>query len=575
MPFTWTGSVAVTVEGNPDAVVPGAPVNPIATSSVTSIKGKALRWTGTETELVDTGIEFFFWTDETETVPKSMPAGHAIDGVAIMLSGGEAAWVTATPAPATDANGLALHGAEFNPVRTNSTGAGGGDHGWDGRSSSYRPWLNRSGGVWMRPQNVLTKVKSRTSAPPGQHWCRFDAVSHLVCLKFAPEGNELVQVTRGANQRVPLLQIPFTPPETYPAYTISGGNKPTVAIAVHRLGAFNPAIGRIRDVVVRRTMSPRETFYPTDVDAVANLDNYGQTLCQHMSPLFTMLCDAAFSKTEKDAILLGAASRFMENYWPFHFSSAFASADGAVSSGWEAFMAFGALATGRTDVLATMPTRMGGNVYTQTLEITSGLKAKIWEPHTETPSKEWPSFTQEQAITNVAGNVITLTFFPYLQGGTRRAISANGNQIVRVSDGASALVTDVDLTAGTVTIDAQPGTPFATGNVIYFRFTPEPVIGDAVWSLRGTLGYVTNNASTGYRDQQRWLHAVLAMKAFGILPHEPAWRYALLAQQANFPATGNDWPPSALNGALANGGGYDTAFLSAHEAALEAIPFAY
>jgi len=562
MSFQFSGDMVLTIaEGDPGAI-PGEAVNPAATSAVESIAGKELRWNGTAIEFATLDIVFSFWTDDTATTPKEVQAGWTIDGMPFFLSTGAATWVTATPAPGA-IGGSPAHGMMLNPRRSNTSGPDGGTHGWDGRTAGYQAFLNRSGGVWMRPGDAVCKVKSRATQST-KHWGKLEEVAWLQCLRFAPEENAIIESARGASAVGARRQILFNPPSSFVDLTITGGNKPTVATAVRRLAAFNPSIGLIISVETRRQLG---------VVGTSAEDNYGQALCLALTPASVMLCDAAYTVAEKQAVLLAMASRFCECYWPFHDSATSAPADGAQQAGWIGFMSFGALATGQTSILANLNSRMGGNELRQTLLLDADLKSKIWEPHSNAASSVWPGITRRTTVTNVSGNVVTVAPFP---SGLSYAVGQPGaHQIVRESDGATALVSA--WSAGTsYTVDAQPGTPFAIDDVVYLRAYPEPQVGDAVWSVKGAnISNYDHSNGANYRIQQRWGGAICALRAYGLLAEDAPWEYVKAAAEADNPTSASDWRVTWINETVNPGGGYDSALFAQHEATLEATPFAY
>lgn len=556
MGYQWTGDISVAAQEADPGSIPGVAANPRPTSLVTSIKMRELRWNADTQQLgiQDLGtndIEFFFWTDETATTPKTVQAGHTFYGVPFFIASGGPTFVTATPAGAAD-DGSPINGMMINPR-----------HGWqglDGRAQLYAAWLNaeNQGGAWMRPEDVVLKCKSRMPRSTNAHWWRMSAVGYLICLRHAPDEQEMIQLLLGTTQLEPrkryMLQLPAD--EAFVGYPCTYASKPTVASAVRRLAAFNPGVGLMRASESKRMLS---------VSGTGTTDNFGRVLLQRMTEPALMLADDEFSVTEKKAILTAMAVRFSEQWPVFALSpGVWSEADGAQNSGWEPYIAFGMWATGNADLIPTIGTAMGGNAYTQPVEITEERLPRFLSPHSNT-APDWPTITRRSTITAVDGNIISV---PIPLGRNLNSWVGNATELVRESDGAKALILSSSRTSNTVTIDAQPDPPFQVNDVVHGFAFPQYQLGDVNWNIRGQvqLYTMTRSGSTTYRHLNNFEGVAAALKAYGLLhPAQVMFEYARLCRLPNYPSAANDWSNSTE-------GQYDAAFFTQNSAALNDVP---
>lgn len=184
-------------------------------------------------------------------------------------------------------------------------------------------------------------------------------------------------------------------------------------------------------------------------------------------------------------------------------------------------------ATGRP--LTLMDEYFPGNILGQSFFYTEDMIADLL-PHDDL---DRPYVSRRRQVTGVSGNTVTVGFQRAGFAGDAPRTSFEGLEMVRESDGATALVDghmNVAVPANTtstfdVPIDAQPDPPFAAGQTVFFRAPWEIEIGDADWRPAGQRNLINPSRGAVYRGQMRWTGQVLALKAMGIW--SPTWDAAL------------------------------------------------
>lgn len=194
---------------------------------------------------------------------------------------------------------------------------------------------------------------------------------------------------------------------------------------------------------------------------------------------------------------------------------------------------------GLSSDLDNLHTDHPGNVLTQAFVHTSGTIADL-APHSSA-TKPYPYLLR--TISAVSGTTITVP----AGAGDPAQVQFSTLRIKRQSDGASAIVTATVNNGSTydLTIDVQPGSPFAVGNTIYCESVDPIRVGDADWQISGDAWWSHYNPSknASYRNLAYWTEEVLVPRALGIW--RSAWDAAeylvVRANRANDPSSTNDF----------------------------------
>ncbi len=185
-------------------------------------------------------------------------------------------------------------------------------------------------------------------------------------------------------------------------------------------------------------------------------------------------------------------------------------------------------ATGRTSEIANLPITLEANQLGQTFEVTQAIFDNDLVPHNDV-AKPYTYRLRTLAAGAVVGNDITIP----VGAGDLSQMSFRNMVLTRQSDGAQARVlsqaipggaSDTNTASATldivVTIDAQPGTPFADGDVIYFEPVGAIAVGDPAWSI-GPYEREANtynpSAQSVYRQVNNWTGQAVLLSP-GIFP---------------------------------------------------------
>ncbi len=325
-----------------------------------------------------------------------------------------------------------------------------------------------------------------------------------------------------------------------PAYSLSGIPYPTVADVIGKLDRLEISLG-ITDADA-----------PTGYESLLTKDlgdgNYGRDVAKWYGAAGLHLVGDVATATQKQTLLKSMVRHGVQ--W---FDPPKGTGDPPIAQGGHAqfqmlpvYMALHYLA--RVTDLNTVATVYPTSQTQQTFSYTADLLTKINTPHSST---SLPMVSRRRTVSNVTFPNITISTERSGDGAWMNAI---GMLLVRESDNATALITgmpDVPLgrvltgsSTTRVTIDAQPGSPFAVSDVVYMR-RPETIYeGDLDWRAEKTEWAIFPAYAQEYRALQFYSDDILALRAQGIW--RDAWadaeRYTALGNRSSDPSGARDYP---------------------------------
>jgi hypothetical protein len=448
------------------------------------------------------------WQGVTFTLSEECTVGYLADGKPFFVDPGHAVTVSWSPATTT-AGGNTVNGAMKNPDR-NLMNA------WDQRALSggyYSAGMLAAAPVSMRSNDSLAVEihnpdPTTTNGGTASHPVYALAYSAIICLAAEPAAHSYIPAlgpyaNGGTARPVYVLDVAGL---TFPEYEITSAVE-SMATVLGRMGRYNPVAAQVRPVEGRRQLTPA---------GFANGDGYGRNVAIAMAHAGVRLIGDD-PVADKRTLARYMMMHFAEWYPAIEANGTKLGADGGQNEGLLLPMLLG-LGWTEDAAIATLPADVGTNELTQAFEIDAGLLAKMREPH-DTVANDQPISTLRRTITNVAGNVLTFT-----DAASWLDVFV-GTLLVRESDGATARVTAYNPALKTMTIDAQPGTPFANTNVCFNRAPYAQAEGDAEWCLKGLtqFRYYTGAKGAAYRDLNEWDGQVLCAMAWGFVHSD--WAY--------------------------------------------------
>lgn len=446
---------------------------------------------------------------------------------------------------ATTIGADAVSGTMKNPQ---FSGAFGADNGWDQRISGYNAANNQSFPVSVAAGDILVgQIHGSTPAAPRDGYA--NAVNGYNPIYFVSTGwgaNAIAPAPIGWSGR-------GTPQPYYVnCLSIAAGlsSRDITSIAKPALVDVLDAVQR-NEIALAYTSAVSGVGYQEYTTQGAGLTsgvarNYGQNLAKWRGAAGLYLISNAMTTAEKAELLAwmisnglaydtraGAASPIIENggHYQFHFID----------------MALALYYTGRASKLADMITEVPGNVLGQPFKYTADQISQL-SPHS---SLTQAFVGRRRNITAVSGNVITLEWTRSGTTGDPAQVDLLGMELVRESDGASAVLTVASVspdanTSSTyaVTIAAQPAIPFAISDVVYFRNLDPVLEGDADWRINDSDSTINPAYEASYRNLNFWTEELLTVSDLGIW--HPSWdafqEYTIRANRIQTPAITRDFP---------------------------------
>lgn len=461
------------------------------------------------------------WQGVTFTLSQNCTVGYLGDGKPFFVDPGSAVTVTWSPTETT-AGGLAVNCGWKNPVRGLS-------HAWDARETSYfSAGLKASSTTTTLRANDALCVQRHNPNPTTDAGGTASnkvfslAFASIICLASAPASPTTTFIpsvgpyANGGTAR-PQYVLDVTT-ISFPSYTISSAVRSMTDVLAN-MGRYNPCWSTPRGAVQRRGLSP---------GGITTQDAYGRDVAISMAHAGVRLIgnDAL---ADKQTLARYMMMHFVEFYPSVKESGNKWSPDGATNQGMimPVILALGWL--GDTAGLSTLAADIGSNELRQTFRVTSDILTKISQPHSNTPSSDWPVLTLRKTVQSVTGTgPWTLTFTDI--SSSWNTVWVN-NLLIRESGAASsgqALVTSSLSSAKQLTISTMPTPPFQVGDVCYNRANYTQAVNDAEWTISGTLPTVglrtyDPSGTASYRNLNEWDGQVLCVQAFGFM--HSAWNH--------------------------------------------------
>lgn len=438
-----------------------------------------------------------------------------------------------TPAQTTDGGGKTVNGAEKNPTSIEQQQA------YDqNASSSWNASRAASFPLSVTAGDVVSKARASNWSVERdgvvQEYAALFVVSSIPAANsFSPAVYSWFgRTTKDAS----VVDVAAWVSANCPSYDTSGHSAiPPYSQIIAQIQEFNPIFGAC-DVNSYEKLFPYNSSSPF---------HYGRKFAAVYGAAALALISSSFTTAQKEAIVTKLISTGKQWYDVLMGGGYTVPADGGHFQFHLVPMAIYLHATGQTAALATLITDVPGN-YAQAFLATADMIANDFVAHTsDTKPYTWRQRTLPSG--SVSGTTISL--IPSA-GGDYGVANFTGLIMTRVSDSATATVTAMVSSSApySLTIDAQPGTPFAPSDVIYFE-TPHPLsLNEADWSLKAqnVWSYYNPIPDAPYRDLNEWSGQLLGLKALGCFPTDGAavQAYVQKANLANTPSASFDMPDS-------------------------------
>lgn len=489
---------------------------------------------------------------------RAVPYGTFADGKIgwLYVPSGSINLVTPTPAP-SGSGAAARNGLMKNPTRLATGNPARGNQPFDGRGPTYDASLLATFPMTLVAGDAVVSVVSTTglSEKPAaltntisdggsQSYVRTWNGFHV--LNYIPDADELAPPLVGSNrtrQRPDINAIVAA----LPVYNASGAsNTPSFAMIdfYFNRSALSPPITVTTGVPGRRDMVAIGASWFT---------GYGEYQADVFSVAVTMLITNLLTTAQKKTIVTRILTNTVQWYFPLAAIPEALPPDGGQNNYIVEQFVFGLRWLGLTSEANALKTSMMGNALTQHGFLNATDISRATTPHSNVGA-DWPVATFQRALTGVAGNVLTFAN----SEDTRLA----GMRVQRVSDGASALIvaTNSSPPSMTLTIDAQPGSPFLNGDVVFF--VPAYSLTTTTPHWNGT-GFPVNRSLLNFSKNAEYLQGnprgwILAAVAMGYMHAD--WRPA---RDWLWRALPRNWPTASVPFDNFEGDIYDPFFVGA------------
>lgn len=484
----------------------------------------------------------------TWTLSAPVDYGVTVDGVPWIIVPPGGVNVTARSPAATTESALAVNGTMKNPQRL--------QQGWDARLATYSAGLNQAFPISVTAGDIIVgqihvPIASATPLRKGVS----ASYSGLICTSGGYPANTFAPALIGWSGR-----------GTPQAYSMNVDAAVAALPSYSLSGIANPAVTTVISQIDRLEIGPAVT--PSTVDTVGyetlltnglgdGSSNYGQLVARWIGAAGLHLIGDVATTAQKKTLLTALIRHGIQWYDTAAGAGSVTVADGGH---WQFQLIPIAMALhylGRGAQVDTLSTVWPGNFFGQAFTYDSTRLANL-APHS---SLTLPMVSRRRSITAVSGNDITFgTDRTGGVGDTPRS-SFIGLELVRESDGASALITAMRANttiAGTddstsigsgvntkgFTIAAQPTPAFAVSDVVYLRRTETIYLDDTDWRAFNADWSINPSFDQVYRGLNFWSDDVLTLRALGIW--RSSWdaieRYTALANRANDPSSARDYP---------------------------------
>ncbi|PCJ20871.1 MAG: hypothetical protein COA96_15605 [SAR86 cluster bacterium] len=454
-------------------------------------------------------------------------------------------WVTVTSgtlseySPAKTTNGGDnVNGVMLNPQR-------GIAQGWDERLDSYSSGLNESLPVTIVVDDILIFSSHEADISAGNRDGVTDEYTPLFVVSSAPASNSMPPAVAGWSGRSTFTEHVFdvdTVVAALPAYSATSVDNPTFTELMDHLDKYNPIVGMTHQA----SGDGYEVLFPHLFgDNTGTPHNYGQYVARTIGAGMMALLLDAYTTPQKREIALRICQIGLNAYDSLIGDSATIGADGGHHQYLLGPICAYLTWTGQTAALATLKDDIGTNCLEQPFQIDASFIAAA-VPH---DSATGPCTWRRRTIP--AGGVTGLDItFPVFYNGTNSdnfRLRIIGMKIVRESDSAEATITAMpngfvtkEETNLVATIDAQPGTDFAAGDVIYFESLYSLVDGNYDWGVRTVSrpSWYVPNSGADYRGTNFWTPPYLFLQHLGVSDSDfdAFYGYVEAANSGSFPA---------------------------------------
>jgi hypothetical protein len=515
----------------------------------------------------------------TLSSPKPIVRHADCDGNAVVcIVSSDPVTVTSNIAKVVE-GGRTKNGAMKNPKIWNGTTSSAARQGFDSASPQFLDSLslNAAAGVSLSPGDILVTVKSRDSFGGIRNGVT-DEQAAVYVRTTAPDPTSLAPAVIGWNSRgtpAPTGAIDWeAKAAALPTYAYSGPIKideawrnvtRTVSQMMFDL-RFN----------IGPALSPSETthisyeYFTPYLWSTNRMSNYGEAIAQgSLSSGLIALISNILTTSEKATLLKAFASFGKQCYDTWKGSGNGSGGNGGHNTYSQGPIAVYLWVTGQESLMDSIIADTGGGNYAQAFVMTSG-QAALLTPHDGSGNNPHP--WRRRTVDEVSGNTVWVPIFGAFGGADPSRGNFRDMVLVRESDGATALISNITNSHGTdptqwgsgssanpsqrlgLQINAQPGTPFAVSDVVYVRPNwTTPTAGWVDWAINGTAGtnfrFYNPGARMPYREVQRVDAHLLFMRALGLLStdYEPMWNLITLTHSANHPASVDDWATNFSN----------------------------
>lgn len=462
-----------------------------------------------------------------------------------------------TPLPVS-VEGDTTSGAMLNPQRNSGTDP---DQSFDQRISSYIDLGNVQGDVIsFAPNDILVKAVSNFTVDVDTSSDRragiIDSFSILYGVTSLPDAEAIPPSPIGWSGRSSLTwdNVDWDAKvAVLPEYSVPDGTTPVTYSQLSPYFKLNPIpalMDATIDTVGYETMSPRN--WGGNFATNANYGRYPGILYNENMGLFLTLPAANASAAQKREVLQFLATQGRWWYEAMKNSGISKEADGGHYRFQTICIETYLWVTDQTAVMDTLAADATTNQYHQYYKLTSGQKTLFETPHNEFAKT---LVSRQRNITNVSGTTLRINAASNLTETDSDDVRGRftGYELVRVSDGVSARITDTtDVTDDTgsyeIIIDSQPSPTFAVNDVVYLRPEAEALeVGTYHYTVKSSEGDFFRLSGMVPEDEYRGFakDGALAFyrRALGYYRavHEPLEGYVVQTWDGDFPPL-YPWP---------------------------------
>ncbi|MEM8838919.1 MAG: hypothetical protein AAGE89_12555, partial [Pseudomonadota bacterium] len=433
------------------------------------------------------------------------------------------AWVTGplainhpTPDQTVDSGGLVMNGVELNPEFETTTNwderATGGDYDAVKGQPSYP--------LALVPGDIVVKAISEPNYGAERNGVVRDYKA-LVVVDAPPPPNTLAPAVIGWSGR----GTPISHAADFDAalanlakYTISGP-VPSFDEVWSQLDKLNIGLSITNDA-----SAGYEFWTPYNFGATTGTTrNYGRNQAQVIGAAALLMISNHISEPQRLQIAIRMAQMGCQWYDTHIGAGVVLQPDGGHYQFHLIPVVWYLLVTGQTVAYANLMNDMPGN-FGQAFQVSAAQELEAITPHDDLYQF---CFTRRRKVLAVNGLNIQLESDTTLDGGDNNRLVFTGMPLVRVSDGATAIIASTsdanaaDDSAADFVLDAQPATPFAVNDDVYLLPAYPVLEGNFEWGItQGSIDarYIASKYAN-YRELARFSDDAMALmviaRAFG------------------------------------------------------------